>query len=95
MKLFISKFDNALIDIIFTSDLMTISTLNGSVEVLSYSQPLDEELEYECTVNSNYLQSIIKSMREDKFNLEFGAEDILKFICKDEFILALADGDDE
>lgn len=96
LKLFITDYDMNLIDTVFTQDSLILSTLNGSVEVIPYIKPITEQIEIELSLNSIYLQNILKSIRKPTLNIQFGdTNEFIKFECEHKFILAVADGDDE
>lgn len=97
LRLFINNYDNDLLEITFTNSALILSTINGSVEAVNFIKPIEDDFaEIDYTINNQYLQEILKSMKGQTYKIEFSeGEDIIKLESnEDMFILALADGDE-
>lgn len=97
LGLFVSIYDKGIIDIVFTSTGITLATSSKSHETIPFVaniDPLESDATYMVRVNCKYLQDIFNAIGEPSVFIEFGEDDIIKFVTTDTTML-LATADEE
>lgn len=92
LSLFVTSFDNNIINLKFTPAGLVFETNNSSNENVNYREKATGKLDFICSVNSQLLSNILSPIGADRFNCSFGNESVINFESNGiNYYLALAE----
>lgn len=81
IALFVGVYDNGKITLVFDADGLEVNSKYAN-EVIPYSEDVDIN-EFVCIADINTLITQVKAQRGDEFTIEFGKENVIKFVDGD------------
>ena len=96
LNLFTTQYDKGILDMIFSSDSITLATSSKSIESIPYLTMIDLDTPLEMNINGNHLRDLLQSCEDESVMIGFGDEDSIKLSTSQATMaLALASEDDE
>lgn len=94
LSLFISNYDNNIVEFEFGPEVLTVKTQGKSKEKVRYMGDKNKAGKFVCNLNSQLLKDLLSSVTADKFVIEYGNDSLISIKTQGvDYYLALAEED--